>query len=211
MRSSLSAKLRCTKVTASLCCPAVARKRIFRSRPLISSTAGSSRWSIALWSASPPIVGAIELLAVEQRDHRVFELHPRHFARERHVADRELVFAVCREIVFDDEAAARAERHPFDVMLLPAGAGSARRRQRNHHVGDVAVGGRLGRSLGVADRLERDRARGGDVLVDEIGRDLQGGGVVIEVALDVVVRQQRLRVDIEPEQIADGVARTPGG
>ena len=47
-------------------------------------------------------IGAIELLAVEQRDHRVFELHPRHFARERHVADRELVFAVGREIVFDD-------------------------------------------------------------------------------------------------------------
>ena len=149
--------------------------------------------------------GAIELLAVEQRDHRVLEFHPRHFARERHVADRELVFAVCREIVFDDEAAARAERHPFDVMLLPAGAGSAGRRQRNHHVGGVAVGGRLGRSLGVADRLERDRARGVDVLVDEIGRDLQGGGVVVEVALDVVVRQQRLRVDVEPEQIADGV------
>ena len=150
-------------------------------------------------------IGAIELLAVEQGDHRVFEFHPRHFPRQRHVADRELVFAVCREIVFDDEAAARAERHPFDVMLLPAGAGSAVRRQGNHHVGDVAVGGRHGRSLGVADRLERDGARGGNVLVDETGRYLQGGGIVIEVALDVVVRQQCRRVDIEPEQIADGV------
>ena len=149
--------------------------------------------------------GAIELLAVEQRDHRVFEFHPRHFPRQRHVADRQLVVAVGREIVFDDEAAARAERHPFDVMLLPAGAGRARRRQRNHHVGGVAVGGRHGRRLGVADRLERDGPRGVDVLVDEIGRDLQGGGVVVEVALDVVVRQQCLRVDIEPEQIAYGV------
>ena len=153
---------------------------------------------------------AIELLAVEQRDHRVLELHPRHFARQRHVADRELVLAVRREIVFDDEAAARAEGHPFDVMLLPAGAGSAARRQRDHHVGDVAVRGRLGQRLRVADRLERDRARGVDVLVDEVGRHLQGGGVVVEVALDVVVGQPCRGVDVEPEQIADGVPRTRG-
>ena len=117
----------------------------------------------------------------------------------------ELVFAVRREVVLDDEAAARAEGHPLETMLLPAGAGRAARRQRNHHVGGVAVGGRIGRRLGVADRLERDRARGVDVLVDEIGRHLQGGGVVVEVALDVVVGQQGCRVDVEPEQIADGV------
>ena len=67
--------------------------------------------------------GAIELLAVEQRDHRVLEFHPGHFARKCHVADRELVFAVCREVVFDAEAAAGAERHPFKAMLLPASAG----------------------------------------------------------------------------------------
>ena len=72
---------------------------------------------------------AIELLAVEQRDHRVLELHPRHFARQRHVADRELVVAVGREVVFDDEAAARAEGRALEVMLLPAGAGRALRRQ----------------------------------------------------------------------------------
>ena len=149
---------------------------------------------------------AVELLAVEQRDHGVLELHPRHFARQRHVADRELVLTVRREIVFDDEAAARAEWHPFDVMLLPAGAGSAGGRQRDHHVGDVAVGRRLGQGLGVSDRLERDCARRVDVLVDEVGRDLQRGGVVVEVPLDVVVGQPRLGVDVEPEQIADGVA-----
>ena len=63
----------------------------------------------------------------------------------------------------------------------------------------------IGRRLRVADRLERDGARGVDVLVDEVGRHLQGGRVVVEVALDVVVGQQRLRVDVEPDQIADGV------
>jgi hypothetical protein len=152
---------------------------------------------------------AIELLAVEQDDDRVLELHPRHFARQRHVTDRELVFAVCREIVFDDEAAARAEGHAFEVMLLPAGAGSAVRRQRNNHVGDVAVRRRLGQSFGVTDSFERDRARGVDVLVDEVGRDLKGGGVVVEVAFDVVFRQPGGRVDVEPEQIAYGVCVLP--
>src|SRR5690606_40452112 len=75
-------------------------------------------------------VRAIGLLAVEQGDDGVLELHPRHFPRERHVADRELVLAVRREVVRDDEAAARTERHALDVMLLTAGAGRALRRQR---------------------------------------------------------------------------------
>ena len=44
-------------------------------------------------------VRAIELLAVEQHDDGVLELHARHFARERHVADRELVLAVGRKVV----------------------------------------------------------------------------------------------------------------
>ena len=74
-------------------------------------------------------IRAIDLLAVEQDDDGVLELHPRHFARERHVADREHVFAVGREVVLGDEAAARAEGHPFDVMLLPAGAGGTIRWQ----------------------------------------------------------------------------------
>ena len=69
---------------------------------------------------------AIELLAVEQRDDRVLELHPRHFARQRHVADRQFVFAVGREVVLDAEAAARAEGHALETMLLPAGARARR-------------------------------------------------------------------------------------
>src|SRR5690606_1817664 len=59
---------------------------------------------------------AVELLAVEQRDDGVLELHPRHFARKRHVADRQLVLAVGGEIVLDDETAARAEGHALDVV-----------------------------------------------------------------------------------------------
>ena len=60
-------------------------------------------------------VRAVELLAVEQHDHRVLELHARHFARERHVADRELVLAVGREVVLDDSTR-RACRTAFPSM-----------------------------------------------------------------------------------------------
>ena len=69
-------------------------------------------------------IGAVDLFAVKQCNHRVFELHLRHFPRERHVADSEFVFAVYRESVFDAEPASCTQRHPFNVMLLSAGAGS---------------------------------------------------------------------------------------
>src|SRR5262245_15287758 len=39
-------------------------------------------------------IGTVEFLAVKQRDHRVFELHPRYFSRESHVADREFVVTI---------------------------------------------------------------------------------------------------------------------
>ena len=150
-------------------------------------------------------VRAVELLAVEQHDDRVLELHARHFARERHVADRELVLAVGGEVVLDDEAAARPERHTLEVMLLAARARSALRRQRDHHVRGVAVLGRERRRFEVADGLLRDRARGADVLRDEGRRNLERVGVVVETAFDVVLGQQHGGVDVEREQIVDRV------
>src|SRR5690606_9951712 len=102
-------------------------------------------------------------------------------------------------------AAARTERHALDVMLLTAGAGRALRRQRDHHVRDIAVGDRLRKRVEVTDRFERDVPRGVDVLVDERGRHLQRVGVVVEVALYVVVRQQRRRIDLERKKVAYGM------
>src|SRR5262245_19814521 len=78
----------------------------------------------------PTDVRAIELDAIEQREDGVLELHPRHFARERHVTNGQLVFAVRREVVLDDEATARAEGHALETMLLAARAGRALRWQR---------------------------------------------------------------------------------
>jgi hypothetical protein len=150
-------------------------------------------------------VRAVELFAVEQHDDGVLELHARHFARERHVADRELVFAVGRKVVRDDEAAARAERQAGQMVLLPPRAGSAVRRQRDDHVGGVAVGGCDRQRLRIADGFERDRARGVDVLTDESRRHLQSVTVVVVVAADVVLRQENGRVDLEREEVSHGV------
>jgi hypothetical protein len=86
-----------------------------------------------------------------------------------------------------------------------AGARRRGRRQRDHHVLRIAVGGDNRLRLRVADRFERDRPRRIDVLIDEVGRYLQRRRVVVEMALDVVVRQQRLRVDVQADQIANGV------
>ena len=205
VRSSLSAKLRCTNVTREL---VLAGRRIEANlaQPAVDLFDGRvERLVDRLVIGFAADVRAIELFAVEQHDDGVLELHARHFARERHVADRELVLAVGGEVVRDDEAAARAERHAGQMMLLAARAGRAIGRQRDDHVGRVAVRRRDRQRLGVADGLERDRARRIDVLSDEGRRHLQRVGVVVEIALDVVLRQQRRRVDLEREQVADRV------
>ena len=107
--------------------------------------------------------------------------------------------------MLDDEAAARAERQAPQVMLLEPRAGSAVRRQRNDHVRGVAVLRRDRQGFRIADGLERDGPRRVDVLRDESRRHLQRLGVVVEVALDIVLGQQRLRVHLEREQVADRV------
>ena len=150
-------------------------------------------------------IGAIELLAVEQGDDRVLELDARRFARQRHVADRQFVFAVGREVMLDDEPAARAERHARQVMLLPAGAVSSSGRQGDDHVGGVAIGRGNRWRVEVADGFLCDLARRIDVLVDECRRHLQGLGVVVEVAGNVVLGQQIGGVDVEGEQIPNRV------
>ena len=57
----------------------------------------------------------------------------------------------------------------------------------------------------IADGLEGDGASGVDVLAHEGRRHLERLGVVVVVALDVVLRQQRRGVDLEREQITHRV------
>ncbi len=67
----------------------------------------------------------------------------------------------------------------------------------------------IGGASEVTDRLERNRSRGVDVLVDEGGRYLECVRVVVEVALDVVLGQQCRWIDVERQEIADGVRVLP--
>ncbi len=150
-------------------------------------------------------VGAVELLAVEQGDDRVLELHLRHFAGQRHVADGQHIFAVGREHVLLDHAAARAERHAVLVLLLVAGALGGARGQGDDHVGDVAVGRVDRRRLGIAHGLQRQVAGGRQRLVEEVRRELQRRGVGVEIALQRVLGQPFGGIDVEADQVAHGI------
>jgi hypothetical protein len=91
-----------------------------------------------------------------------------------------------------EHAAARAERHTFDVVVL-VDAGL--------RVVDAAVALRVRQS----DGHLADDARSRDVLLEERRRDLENVRDVVEAVALVVLRQKRLDVHVEREQIGDRV------
>src|SRR5690606_9830104 len=101
------------------------------------------------------------------------------------------VLAVGRERVHDLRAAARAERHAFDVAVLPA----CRRRE----IGVEDLRDRL------ADGEMSRRARELEVLLDERRRRAQRGRDVRE-AVDLDLRGEILRrIDVDAEKISYGL------
>ncbi len=133
-------------------------------------------------------------LAVDRDLDVVRPLEARHVAddvaHEEHV---EGVLAVEREVVMDQDAAARAERQSLDVLRL----GEIRRR---------AVDRRDRVRVGVADRERRDFRRGGQVLLEQRRRHAQDVRDVVEAVALVVGRQKLGGVDVEREQLAHRVA-----
>ena len=103
----------------------------------------------------------------------------------------DLELAVLREGVRDQRPAAGADREPLDVLLLGEVGPDAER---------VAAGGSARAPHGQA----ADLLRRGDVAVQERRREVAHRHVV-EPAAGLVVRQQRRGVDVEREQVADGV------
>ncbi len=103
------------------------------------------------------------------------------------------VLAVDGEVVAHEHAAARAERQPFDVIGLRA-------------VGRHAIGADGRRDVGVAHRGARDFPRGREVTIHQRRIGAEHVGDVVEAVRLAVVRQQRVGVDLEREQIADRVA-----
>ena len=132
------------------------------------------------------------LLAVDRENQPVPVFEAFDVARPSEAAEVELVVAVGREEMLDEHAAARAERHARDVVVLvDAGRG----------VVDAAVALRVR----VADGHLADDACGRDVLLQERRRHLEHVRDVVEAVALVVLRQQRLHVDLEREQVRDRI------
>ncbi len=105
----------------------------------------------------------------------------------------DLVLRVRREVVVDDEPAARAERQPFDPVVL-----------REVEPRPVLRAAR--RDLRVADRHGRDAQAHREIALEQQRRRLQRVRDVVEAVARDVRRQQRLDVDREAEQVAHRVA-----
>ena len=106
-------------------------------------------------------------------------------------ANLDLVLAVLREDVGTEDAAARADRQPLDVLFL---------RQIRRDPDRVAAG----RSARPPDRQPADFLGRGDVAIEQRRREIADRDVV-EAMAGLVGRQKRGDVDIEREQIADRV------
>ena len=106
-------------------------------------------------------------------------------------ANLNLILAVARERVGEQHAATRAGRQPLDVILL--------REIRREPIG---VAARL--AIRRTDGEPADLPGGGDVAVQQRGRKFAHGHVV-EAMTRVVLRQQRRRVNVQREQIANHI------
>ena len=109
-----------------------------------------------------------------------------------HEVDRDRVFRVDRKEVLDPEPAASAIRQAIDVLGL---------HQEVRHVVRLLLGGHLR----IADGEAADRRGRVRVALDQHGRDSERAGDVVEPEARVVAGQKLLRVDVQREQIADGV------
>ena len=117
---------------------------------------------------------------VHEDDQRVAGLHRARIEVDAQIRNREPVLAVRGKVVPERHPAARAERKPVDVDRLIA-------RLRLGIVG----AGELGH--GFADGQSRREPRGGDILVEERGRDAQRRGDVVEPVDFDLGRQELLR------------------
>ena len=102
------------------------------------------------------------------------------------------VLRVDGEVVRERSAAARAERHAGQVLVL--------RQVAADEVFLLAI-----RHRRVADREPADLARGRDVALEQHRRNAERARDVVEAEARVVRRQQRRCVDLERQQIADRI------
>ncbi len=110
----------------------------------------------------------------------------------RHVREGQLILAVRGEVMLDNRSATSTERQAVPVVLLGPCA---------LHV--VGSSNRTGTR--VAQCLARYLLRCRQVLVQEGRRHLQRRGDVVESIMRLIPRQQRRGIDVQVQQIGDGV------
>ena len=183
------------KVTPILWGPAVTLTGMFWKRPLMAATAGRLLLVDRLHVLLAADLRLEDLDAVDRRDERVAILHPAHVPGGGKTADVQLVLAVGRKQMLDEQSAPRAQRQTLDVRAL---VGAARRTEHG--------AGRSGRRI--PNRPRADDARGRDVLIEERRRDLQHAGDIVEAIGFVVLGKEGAGVDAQPEQFLDRIRRT---
>ena len=142
-------------------------------------------------------LGRVHFLAVDRDDERLGLFLALDagvaFFDAAHQPAVQLVEAIGGEHVAHHRAAARAERQAVDVAQL-------------RELAADPVLGRAGRRGLVADRHRADALRDQQVALEQQRRRAQRRGDVVEAEVGAVARQQLVDVDVERQQIADGVA-----
>ena len=126
-------------------------------------------------------------LAVDEE----FKLFARNVAAETEVLDRKLVLAIGGKVVANQHSAAGAKRQTFDVLIL--------RRIARRNVG------RFRRRLPIADRHAGDPRRRRRIGFQQRRRDRQRTRDVVKASGRIVRRQKRRGIDLEIQQVADGI------
>jgi len=110
--------------------------------------------------------------------------------------DAERVVAVSGEVVGHGSPTTRPERCAFDVTHLVG------------HFGNVELShdGRRGR---IADSLAGDLVGRADISLHQGGGDGQGVGHVVKIAGPAIGREQRIDIDVDVEQVPNGVTVLP--
>ena len=117
-------------------------------------------------------------------------LHRARIEVDAEIRNREPVLAVGGKVVPELHPAARAQRQAVDVERLIAGFAAGRRWRSRPWAG-------------FAHGQPRRQPRGGDVLIEERGRDAQRRGDVVEAVDFDLGRQQLLGVELDAQQIVD--------
>ena len=131
-----------------------------------------------------PVHADLELMRILQPAHR-----PEVGAEQ---TDLELVLAIERQVGLDLDAAHRAERQAVDLAILRGVLSDA-----------IELADR--RRLRIANRQRCDALGGAEVTLEQHRRHAEHVGVVVEPAARIVRRQHRGDIDVERQQIANGV------